>query len=39
MDRSSYPTPHNTAVGGDFAETVLMPGDPQRSEYIAKTFL
>ena len=39
MDRSTYPTPHNTAVGGDFAETVLMPGDPQRSEYIAKTFL
>ena len=39
MSRTTYPTPHNTAVGGDFAETVLMPGDPLRSEYIAKTFL
>ena len=39
MDRTSYPTPHNKAVGGDFAETVLMPGDPLRSEYIAKNFL
>lgn len=38
-ERSTYPTPHNTALGGAFAETVLMPGDPQRSEYIAKTFL
>lgn len=39
MSRTTYPTPHNTAVGGDFAKTVLMPGDPLRSEYIAKNFL
>ncbi len=39
MDRTTYPTPHNTATGGDFADTVLMPGDPLRSEYIARTFL
>ena len=39
MSRTTYPTPHNTAVGGDFAKTVLMPGDPLRSEFIAKTFL
>lgn len=39
MDRKHYPTPHNKALGGDFAKTVLMPGDPLRSEYIAKTFL
>ena len=39
MSRTSYPTPHNTAKGGDFAKTVLMPGDPLRSEHIAKTFL
>ena len=39
MDRTSYPTPHNKASGGDFARTVLMPGDPLRSEYIARTFL
>lgn len=32
-------TPHNSAKYGDFAKTVLMPGDPQRAEYIAKTFL
>ena len=33
------PTPHITAKAGDFAKTVLMPGDPKRSEFIAKTFL
>ena len=33
------PTPHNSAVKGDFAKTVLMPGDPLRSKYIAESFL
>jgi len=33
------PTPHISAQPGDFAETVLMPGDPQRAEHIANTFL
>ena len=33
------PTPHNTAKAGDFARTVLMPGDPLRSKYIAETYL
>ncbi|MCQ2558861.1 MAG: purine-nucleoside phosphorylase [Oscillospiraceae bacterium] len=33
------PTPHNTAVPEDFGKTVLMPGDPLRSKYIAETFL
>ena len=33
------PTPHITAKPGDFAETVLMPGDPLRSKFIAETFL
>lgn len=33
------PTPHNKALKGSFAKTVLMPGDPIRSEWIAKTFL
>jgi len=32
-------TPHINANFGDFAETVLMPGDPKRSEMIAKNFL
>ncbi len=33
------PTPHNSANKGDFAKTVLMPGDPLRAKYIAETFL
>ncbi len=32
-------TPHNTAAQGDFAKTVLMPGDPLRAKFIADTFL
>lgn len=32
-------TPHINANPGDFAETVLMPGDPQRAKYIAENFL
>ena len=33
------PTPHNSAAAGDFAKTVLMPGDPLRAKYIAENFL
>lgn len=33
------PTPHNEATYFGIAETVLMPGDPKRAEYIAKNFL
>ena len=32
-------TPHNSAKIGDFAKTVLMPGDPLRSKFIAENFL
>lgn len=32
-------TPHINAERGDFADTVLMPGDPLRAQYIADTFL
>lgn len=32
-------TPHINAKLGDFAETVLMPGDPLRAKHIAETFL
>ena len=33
------PTPHINAQPGDFAKTVLMPGDPLRSKFIAETYL
>lgn len=36
---SNYPTPHIDAAPGDFAPTVLMPGDPMRSKYIARNYL
>ena len=35
----SIPTPHIEARQGDFAETVLMPGDPLRAQFIAENFL
>ena len=34
----SVPTPHITADPKDFAETVLMPGDPLRAKFIAENF-
>src|SRR5919106_1016297 len=33
------PTPHIAAAADDFAEAVLLPGDPRRAEHIAKNFL
>ena len=33
------PTWHNSAGAGEFAKTVLMPGDPKRSAWIARTYL
>lgn len=33
------PTPHISAAPGDFADVVLMPGDPLRAKYIAEHFL
>ena len=36
---SMIPTPHIGAKEGDFAKTVLMPGDPLRAKYIAETYL
>ncbi|MBP3422703.1 MAG: purine-nucleoside phosphorylase [Clostridia bacterium] len=35
----SVPTPHISAKLGDFAKTVLMPGDPLRAKFIAETYL
>ena len=34
-----YPTPHIDATLGDFAKTVLMPGDPLRARFVAENFL
>ena len=35
----SIPTPHINAKAGEIAKTVLMPGDPLRSKFIAENFL
>ena len=34
-----YPTAHINATPDDFAKTVIMPGDPLRSKFIAENFL
>ena len=36
---ANYPTPHINAKPEDFAKTVLMPGDPKRSKFIADNYL
>lgn len=36
---SNNHTPHIKATHADFAKTVLMPGDPLRSKFVAETFL
>ena len=33
------PTPHISAEPGDFAEAVLLPGDPLRAKFIAEKYL
>ncbi|MDO4805353.1 MAG: purine-nucleoside phosphorylase [Lachnospiraceae bacterium] len=38
-EKSMTPTPHIAANAGDFADTVLMPGDPLRAKYLAENFL
>ncbi len=38
-EQRNVPTPHNVAKYGDFADTVLMPGDPLRAKFIAENFL
>lgn len=39
MNKLSIPTPHIEAAAGDFAETVLLPGDPLRARHIAENYL
>ena len=34
-----FHTPHINATPDDFAKTVLMPGDPQRSRFVAENYL
>ena len=36
---ATTPTPHNAAVEGQIAKTVLMPGDPLRAKLLADTYL
>ena len=36
---NNTPTPHNSAVKGEIAKTVLMPGDPLRAKFVAENFL
>ena len=39
MENKKFYTPHINATPDDFAKTVLMPGDPLRSKFIAENFL
>jgi len=39
LEKRSMATKHMNAASGDFAATVLMPGDPLRAQYIADTYL
>ncbi len=39
MSQNLTPTPHIQASPADFAETVLMPGDPLRAKFVAENFL
>ncbi len=39
MGEVNYPTPHIAAKPDDFGNTVIMPGDPLRSKFIAENFL
>lgn len=39
MSEAKYPTPHINAAPEEIAQTVLMPGDPQRAAFVAGEFL
>jgi len=39
MKKNYVGSPHISAQKGDFAQTVLLPGDPLRAKWIAQTFL
>ena len=37
--KSNVPTPHIGAMPGEIAETILLPGDPLRAQFIAENYL
>ena len=39
MSQKNVPTPHINAPTNEIAKVVLMPGDPLRSEFVAKNFI
>lgn len=39
QETSTLPTPHISAEKGDFAPSILLPGDPLRARHIAENFL
>ncbi|MCC8126825.1 MAG: purine-nucleoside phosphorylase [Clostridiales bacterium] len=39
MSNQNTPTPHIGALPGQIAETILLPGDPLRAQFIAQNFL
>lgn len=39
MSKEQTPTPHNSALFGQIADTVIMSGDPKRSKFIAEKYL
>lgn len=39
MTTNDGPTPHLEGTRGDYAPTVLLPGDPKRARFIAETYL
>lgn len=39
MNKNNCPTAHISAMPGEFAKTVLMPGDPLRARLVAEKFL
>ena len=39
MSQKNVPTPHIKAQKDEIARVVLMPGDPLRSEFVAKNFI
>ena len=39
MAKENGPTPHLEGTRGDYAPTVLLPGDPKRARFVAETYL